>query len=139
MGIDTMASQWISSSAFLPHTGEAIDFLLKGRDVPIHGKFDGGVFHSRWADYESERVGSWRQALIDPSHEAIGQLRVAGARRKITTVGRIARWLVGRNQFEPAVFAGSHNRRTARPAHSLTAATDHAMPFQDSNQLSSQV
>jgi hypothetical protein len=55
-----MQAKWIFSSTFLPYTGEPIDFLLEDRSEPIHGTFDNGIFHSRWADYSANRVQSWR-------------------------------------------------------------------------------
>ncbi len=63
-----MQDQWNYSSSFLPYTGEPIEFRLEEREQPLHGIFADGVFHSRWADYAQNLVGSWRR--LDTSPEA---------------------------------------------------------------------
>ncbi|MEO7478751.1 MAG: hypothetical protein ABIT64_05930 [Lysobacteraceae bacterium] len=62
-----METPWIFSSTFLPCVGEPIEFLLEEREQPMHGTFANGAFHSRWADYDSSRVGSWRALQDAPS------------------------------------------------------------------------
>lgn len=66
-----MATHWIFSSTYLPHSGEPVDFQIDDREEPLHGTFANGCFHSRWADYAVERVRSWRKAMVDPLHEPI--------------------------------------------------------------------
>ena len=61
-----MQNQWIFSSTFLPYTGEPIDFMLEDRGQPIHGTYADGSFHSRWADYDADRVTSWRGTEGNP-------------------------------------------------------------------------
>lgn len=61
-----MQTPWIPSSTFLPYTGDPIDFLLEDREQPIRGVFADGGFHSRWADYDTCRVTSWRASGGDP-------------------------------------------------------------------------
>lgn len=51
--------QWVSSSSSLPHAGEPIRFLLDERTVSIDGEYAGGVFRSRWGEYDVGRVQSW--------------------------------------------------------------------------------
>lgn len=55
-----MPAKWIFSSTFLPLAGEPVDFMLEDRDTPISGIFAEGRFHSRWANFDVERVQSWR-------------------------------------------------------------------------------
>lgn len=62
-----MHDQWIYRSGVLPNSGEPIEFRLEEREQPIPGTFADDVFHSRWADYGSSRVGSWRSLDSDPS------------------------------------------------------------------------
>jgi hypothetical protein len=61
-----MQAPWNHKSTFLPYTGEAIDFMLEDRSQPMHGTFANGMFHSRWADYDVDRVHSWREAHGEP-------------------------------------------------------------------------
>jgi hypothetical protein len=61
-----MRSKWIFSSTLLPHPKETVEFLIEEREQSIHGTFANGVFHSRWADYDSRRVASWRGSAADP-------------------------------------------------------------------------
>jgi hypothetical protein len=123
MGIGAMAMPWVFSSTFLPHSGEPIDFLLEDRDEPIHGTFEDGGFHSRWANYDSARVRSWRQAPIDPEHEVIGDSRIARPRKVLATLARVAMRLVGKNhRIERAVTATEHNQHPVRSAHRHVAA-----------------
>lgn len=62
-----MQDQWNYSSSFLPYTGEPIEFRLEEREQPLHGIFADGVFHSRWANYGTDSVGSWRRLAGDSS------------------------------------------------------------------------
>jgi hypothetical protein len=90
-----MQEKWIFSSTFLPYTGEPIEFMLEDRNQPIHGTFADGVFHSRWADYDPERVASWRESDGDPSHAPMPKAKAAPAGTFITTLRRLAKILSG--------------------------------------------
>lgn len=65
IGGTQMSTQWVFTSAYLPHADEPIAFLLDDRDVPLHGTYANGVFRSHWAEYEVGRVKSWRAVEID--------------------------------------------------------------------------
>jgi hypothetical protein len=62
----TMSSEWIDSSAELPHEGEPVEFLLEGRDVAMDGTYTHQSFRSHWSVYEVGRVRNWRLADADP-------------------------------------------------------------------------
>lgn len=51
---------WIPSATVLPTRGTHIQFFVDRREVPLNGSFADGVFQSRWAGYEVERVKLWR-------------------------------------------------------------------------------
>lgn len=121
-----MSTPWIFCSTFLPSIGEPIDFLLEGRDEPIHGTFDRGVFHSRWAEYESARVRSWRQALIDPAHEAIAEPGAGIRRHAFASLGALARRLFGHFPRVHALAVPRNRIRHVDPVASGGPATRHA-------------
>jgi len=129
-----MQAKWIFSSTFLPYTGEPIEFMLEDRNQPIHGTFADGIFHSRWADYDADRVASWRGSDGDPSAEPI-ELSTVSKGRFVTTLKRLARILSGRRS-SPIAAPRSHARPHAVPAmqmHPVVAIARHIA----SNQISS--
>jgi hypothetical protein len=133
-----MSTPWVFSSTFLPYTGEPIDFLLEDREEPIHGTFDGGTFHSRWANYDSSRVRSWRQALVDPAHEVIEPPHIETPWRVFAALKRVAHRLVGRSRrVAPAPNSASHARRVAQTAQGLIGTARTATQQTHSNQISS--
>ena len=128
-----MQEKWIFSSTFLPYTGEPIEFMLEDRNQPIHGTFANGAFHSRWADYDADRVASWRGSDPYPSAVPI-QLSTASTGSFITTLKRLARILSG-GRGTP-IARRSHARAHAVPAmpmHPVVASARHIA----SNQISS--
>jgi len=126
------------SSTFLPYSGEPIDFQLEDREEPIHGTFDKGVFHSRWANYEVARVQSWRQALIDPAHELIVEPHSAAGRKAFAALAHVALRLMGRShRVVPAAAARNHAPRTIQSAQCVIGATGPVMRRTHSNQISS--
>jgi hypothetical protein len=129
-----MQEQWVFSSTFLPYTGEPIEFMLEDRNQPIHGTFADGIFHSRWADYDADRVASWRGSDGDPSAEQIN-LSTAPTGRFITTLKRLARILSG-SRGTPIAAPRSHARATAMPATSMHSGVANARHIAG-NQISS--
>jgi hypothetical protein len=67
VGVAPMKSKWIFSSTLLPDSMEPVEFLVEELEQSIHGTFADGVFHSRWTDYDTSRVASWRESADDPS------------------------------------------------------------------------
>jgi hypothetical protein len=55
-----MHAPWVRSCAALPSEGQVVEFILDDRDVAIDGTYAGQSFHSRWTEYDLERVGTWR-------------------------------------------------------------------------------
>jgi hypothetical protein len=75
-----MQNQWIYSSTFLPFTGEPIEFRLEEREQAIPGTFIDGVFHSQWAHYGRNSVGSWRSLGSDrPTLPMVAQESTTGS------------------------------------------------------------
>jgi hypothetical protein len=62
-----MTSDWVASSAALPHDGESVEFVLDGRQVPMDGTYVHQTFKSRWSGYDIQRVRTWRPADMDGS------------------------------------------------------------------------
>ncbi len=60
-----MASQEFTNATGLPREGQPVDFVLDGRDIPIHGTYAERTFRSRWSGYEIESVRAWRYADAD--------------------------------------------------------------------------
>ncbi len=133
-----MQTEWIFSSTFLPFAGDSVEFMLEEREQPIHGTFVNGVFHSRWADYEIDRVQSWRAAEADPSLEAMPIPKNEQPRGFIITLKRLARMLSRSRNTAPPAAPRSHARTSAAhmPMLAMTsvAATGRGV---DSNQMSS--
>jgi len=130
-----MSTPGIFSSTFLPHSGEPVDFLLEDREDPIHGTFDEGAFHSRWASYDPTRVRSWRLALIDPSHEMIVPPRVSAGRKVFAALENAALRLMGKGH--PAANVGHHARHVAPSARCLVGAAAPALGETHGNRISS--
>jgi hypothetical protein len=126
-----MEAKWIFSSTFLPYTGEPIEFMLEDRNQPIHGTFADGIFHSRWADYDADRVASWRGSEPDPSAEPIAS-STASAGRLISTLKRLAR-ILSRKHGALTAVPRSHARANAMPAIPMVPIARHIA----SNQISS--
>jgi hypothetical protein len=59
-----MSADWINRSNQLPREGQQIEFILDQRSVAMHGAYNGQAFHTRWAEYASERVQSWRNVTL---------------------------------------------------------------------------
>ena len=60
MSAQLSSAQWTASSAALPHDGEAVEFVLDGRKVPLDGTYTRQTFNSRWSGYDIQRVRTWR-------------------------------------------------------------------------------
>ena len=71
-----MCTEWITSSNGLPREGQQIEFVLDSRSVAIEGTYDRQAFHSHWAEYDVDRVRSWRnltpefQVAVPPRNRA---------------------------------------------------------------------
>lgn len=131
-----MQAQWIFSSTFLPYTGEPIEFLLEDRQQPIHGTFANGLFHSRWADYDADRVASWRGSDGDSSAEQIAMPTVVTKGAFITTLRRLARIVSGGSKAAPIETPRSRARVALVPGAAMRPSMA-AMRRIDSNQISS--
>ncbi len=131
-----MQTKWIFSSTFLPYTGEPIEFMLEDRKQAIHGTFANGIFHSRWADYDVDRVQSWRGSDGDPTAEAIETPKVIAGRGFIMTLKRLSRVLTKGRNAAPVAPVRSHARLAILPPPSVPVP---AAPVRriDSNQISS--
>jgi hypothetical protein len=134
-GSHVMQAPWIFSSTFLPYTGEPIDFMLEDRSQPIHGTFGDGAFHSRWADYDAQRVLSWRVADPDLA-TPVAILAPAPAGAFVTMMRRWAHGFSGASNLVATAPPRSHCRTTAAPAFVKSPACVAARHF-DSNQISS--
>ena len=55
-----MSSEWVTSAAGLPDSGQAVEFVLDNREVPIVGTYVQETFQSRWSSYDVQRVRTWR-------------------------------------------------------------------------------
>jgi hypothetical protein len=133
-GSHVMQTKWIFSSTFLPYTGEPIEFMLEDRNQPIHGTFANGAFHSRWADYDVDRVASWRGSDGDLSAVPM-QIPTVSKGTFITTLRRLTK-VLSRGRVAPIVPPRSHARTNAVPAISMqpvASSTRHIA----SNQISS--
>jgi hypothetical protein len=62
MSAQLSSAQWIPSSTALPHDGDAVEFVLDGRKVPLDGTYTRQTFNSRWSGYDIQRVRTWRVA-----------------------------------------------------------------------------
>jgi hypothetical protein len=131
-----MQAQWIFSSTFLPYTGEPIEFMLEDREQPIHGIFANGLFRSRWADYDSDRVQSWRGSDGDPSAAPIAIPEATTTAAFITTMRRLCRILSGGGKSASVVPPRSHARAALVPAIA-TRAPSAAMRHFNGNQVPS--
>jgi len=60
MSAQISSAQWIASSTSLPHDGDAVEFVLDGRKIPIDGTYASQTFNSRWSGYDIQRVRTWR-------------------------------------------------------------------------------
>ncbi len=133
-----MEAKWIFSSTFLPYTGEPIEFMLEEREQPIHGTFANGVFHSRWADYETDRVQSWRESEGEPSVALMATPQTVRTSLFITTLKRLSSMLSRGRPAAPIVPSRSHARTTT--VHMPIVAMPPAVAIKrhiDSNQISS--
>ena len=54
-----MSMPWISSFTSLPRTGSRVRFVIDDRKIPMEGTYDGGVFRSRWGEYDVGCVHVW--------------------------------------------------------------------------------
>ena len=55
-----MRRETCQSSNGLPREGQQIEFLLDHRSVAMAGTYTHQVFHTLWAEYDIDRVRSWR-------------------------------------------------------------------------------
>ena len=108
-----MQVQWIFSSTFLPYTGEPIEFMLEDRKQPIHGTFANGIFHSRWADYDADRVSSWRESDHDPSTTQMQIPKAATTGAFTTALMRLRKALSMGRQAAASMPPRSHARTAA--------------------------
>lgn len=139
-----MQEKWIFSSTFLPYTGEPIEFLLEDRSQPIHGTFADGVFHSRWADYDADRIASWRETAPDetvpeeadpgPSIAPI-ELSAAPTGTFIAVLKRLTK-VFSRGRAAASAPPRSHARTTQVPAFPMSPNISVARHIH-SNQISS--
>ncbi len=131
-----MQAKWIFSSTFLPCTGEPIDFLLEDRSEPLHGTFDNGIFHSRWADYSANRVQSWRGSDGAGTSSPIATPKAAKVGAFVAMMKRFSNALPGRSK---AIPIQPHSRR--RTVTTIAAAPARSPVFMrriaGSNQMSS--
>jgi hypothetical protein len=133
-----MSTTWISISTFTPYTGESIDFRLEDREESIHGTFTDGAFHSRWADYDSNRVQSWRRSVADPAHEVIAVPAVARRRAWFKPLAGLAKiFRSGADGAGPAPIVQSCYRTTFPPVRPVAAVSSGTQHRRDSNQISS--
>lgn len=58
-----MEANWINTALALPNDGMPVEFVLDGRECPMHGNYVLGYFESRWARYEPECVREWRRLI----------------------------------------------------------------------------
>jgi hypothetical protein len=72
-----MSADWIDSSNTLPREGQRIEFILDQRSVAMPGTYNRLAFHTRWAQYASERVQSWRNLTLQCDPSRPGQETVA--------------------------------------------------------------
>ena len=135
-GSHVMQDKWVFSSTFLPYTGEPIEFMLEDRNQSIHGTFADGAFHSRWADYDVDRVQSWRESDGDPSSEAMEMPVVAREGGFITTLLRLTSILSGGRSAAAIAPLRSHARTTTAPPIAMRPIVVAARRI-DSNQISS--
>lgn len=119
-----MQAQWIYSSTFLPYTGEPIEFMLEDRQQPIHGIFANGLFHSRWADYDADRVQSWRESDDDPSAAPIAIPKAALTDAFIATFKRLRDALSPGRQATAIIPSRSHARTRAASDIALRPVAD---------------
>ncbi len=131
-----MQTKWVFSTTFLPYTGEPIEFLLEDRKQSIHGTFANGIFHSRWADYDADRVQSWRGAGGDPAAEAIAIPEVARAGTFMTTLKRLTKVLSRNRNAAPIQLVCNPPETIAIPVISMRSASARKR-HADSNQASS--
>lgn len=57
-----MRVQWIENTSGLPQEGQAVEFVLDGREVAMGGTYVERTFRSHWSGYPIERVSFWRPA-----------------------------------------------------------------------------
>lgn len=55
-----MYAEWITSANGLPREGQQIEFLLDCRSIAMEGSYTHQAFRSHWAEYDVDRVRSWR-------------------------------------------------------------------------------
>ena len=134
-----MPAKWIFSSTFLPLAGEPVDFMLEDRDTPISGIFAEGRFHSRWANFDVERVQSWRAVEGDQVVAPIAVVAdIAGRRTWASTLQRIVKQLVVRTSLPAANLAAQSacpiSGKSAMAAGTINGARKR---YPDSNQTTS--
>ncbi|HEV2607751.1 MAG TPA: hypothetical protein VGT79_07195, partial [Xanthomonadaceae bacterium] len=109
--------------------------MLEDRNQPIHGTFANGAFHSRWADYDADRVASWRGSDGDTSAMPT-QKPTAATGMFVTTLKRLTR-ILSRGRSTPMIAPPRSHARThavpAMPMQPVVAIARHIA----SNQISS--
>lgn len=68
-----MSTTWVASSSRLPHDGDAVEFVLDGRRIPIDGTYAQQLFKSRWSGYDVQRVRTWRSSDCESAGAAAAQ------------------------------------------------------------------
>ncbi len=131
-----MQAQWIFSSTFLPYTGEPIEFRLEERQQPIYGTFADGTFYSRWAEYDAERIKSWRGSDGNSSTAPMQVPKAAAKNAFITALIRLRKMLSMDRQDATTIPSRSHARTPTASVialHPLATATK----SNDGNRVSS--
>ncbi len=57
-----MYADWTDSSNGLPREGQQVEFMLDCRPSVMEGSYLHQAFRSKWAEYDVERVRSWRHS-----------------------------------------------------------------------------
>lgn len=130
-----MQDQWTMRSNFQPTAGKPIEFRLEDRGQPISGIFSDDVFNSRCADYDQDRVGSWRSLNGDPSVSPMGTPtpKAGSFSRIVTRMRSIISWSRGNDLTTPT----HHQSKTAAVAATPVSATSAVARAIHSNQMSS--
>jgi len=133
-----MSTTWFISATFLPYTGEPIDFLLEERGEPIHGTFANGMFQTRLANYETGLVRSWREAVVEPTHEVVAEPPVGRRRAWVTMLKKVASLFPGGSDpVAPTMVAPNRQSSAVRLARPVGAISGIRNQLPDSNQISS--
>jgi hypothetical protein len=73
-----MNAYWNRSSNGLPGEGQQIEFILDHRNVAMQGTYIHQVFHTHWAQYDIDRVRSWRELSTRSQPACLARNQTAG-------------------------------------------------------------